>query len=40
VITVAPVNDPPTLDPISNPAAIDEDAGLQIVNPGKKISPP
>src|SRR5205814_655341 len=31
-VTVNPVNDPPTLDPISNPAAIDEDAGLQIVN--------
>jgi hypothetical protein len=31
-ITINPVNDPPTLDPIPDPAAINEDAGLQTVN--------
>ncbi len=32
VVTVTAVNDAPTLDAISNPAAINEDAGLQTVN--------
>jgi len=32
-ITVAPVNDPPTFDPISDPLAIDEDSTAQTVNP-------
>jgi RTX calcium-binding nonapeptide repeat (4 copies) len=31
-VTVAPVNDAPTLDAIANPAAISEDAGLQTIN--------
>jgi VCBS repeat-containing protein len=31
-IIVTPVNDPPTLNAISDPAPIDEDAGLQTVN--------
>ena len=31
-VTVNPVNDPPTLDPIPNPGAIDEDATAQTVN--------
>jgi hypothetical protein len=31
-VTVNPVNDPPTLNPIANPAAINEDAGLQTVS--------
>ena len=31
-VTVTPVNDPPTLDPIADPAAIIENAGLQTVN--------
>jgi photosystem II stability/assembly factor-like uncharacterized protein len=31
-VTVNPVNDPPTLNAIANPAAINEDAGLQTVN--------
>jgi hypothetical protein len=31
-VTVNPVNDPPTLDTIGNPAAINEDAGQQTVN--------
>ncbi|WP_020473899.1 cadherin repeat domain-containing protein, partial [Zavarzinella formosa] len=30
-VTVNPVNDPPTLDDITNPAAIDEDSGEQTV---------
>ena len=30
-ITVNPVNDPPTLDPISNPVAVDEDADVQTI---------
>jgi hypothetical protein len=30
-MTVNPVNDTPTLDAISDPAAINEDAGLQTV---------
>jgi hypothetical protein len=32
VVTVNAVNDPPTLDPIADPAAINEDAGAQTVN--------
>jgi len=32
VISITPVNDPPTVDTISDPAAIDEDAAEQIVN--------
>jgi hypothetical protein len=32
IVTVTAVNDPPTLDPISNPAAILEDAGQQTVS--------
>lgn len=31
-VTVTPVNDPPTLDPIADPAAILEDAATQTVN--------
>ena len=31
-VTVNPVNDPPTLNAIGNPAAIDEDASQQTVN--------
>ena len=31
-LTVTAVNDPPTLDPIADPAAIPEDAGAQSVN--------
>src|SRR5437773_2769688 len=31
-VTVLPVNDAPTLDPISDPAAILEDAGTQTIN--------
>ena len=30
-VVVNPVNDPPTLDPIADPAAIDEGAGLQTI---------
>ena len=32
MLTVTAVNDPPTLDVITDPAAINEDAGLQTVN--------
>lgn len=31
-ISVTPVNDAPTLDPISNPAPINEDAGVQVIS--------
>lgn len=31
VVTVLPVNDPPTLDDLTDPAALDEDAGTQTV---------